>query len=81
MSAETELLDRILLLPPGDRAALARKLILSLESPDFDADADAAWDAEIVARLAQVDRGEVAPIDWRQAIDRARQSLTRPQKA
>jgi hypothetical protein len=81
MSVESELVERILHVPVGDRAALARKLILSLEPADFDADADAAWDAEIEARLAQVDRGEVAPIDCRQAVDRARQSLRRPEQA
>jgi len=62
--------------PADDRAALARKIILSLEPTDFDADPEAVWDAEIEARLAQVDRGEVTLLDWRQSIDRARRSLT-----
>ncbi len=75
MSVESELVDRVLLLPSDDRAALARKIILSLEPPQFDADAEAAWDAEIEARLAQVDRGEVTLLDWRESIDRARRAL------
>jgi hypothetical protein len=71
MSVEPELVDRILLLGQRDRAALARTIILSLEPPDFDADADSAWEAEVEARLAQVDRGEITPIDWRLSIARA----------
>jgi len=54
MSAETELIDRVLLLPEGDRAALARKIVLSLEPADFDIDAKTAWESEIEARLGQV---------------------------
>jgi putative addiction module component (TIGR02574 family) len=76
MSVEPELVDRVLLLPAGDRAALARKIILSLEPADFESDAEEAWDVEIEARLAQIDRGEVTPLDWCQAIERARASLS-----
>ena len=76
MSEESELIDRLLLLPAGDRAALARKIILSLEPANFEGDAQDAWDAEIEARLAQLDRGEVTPLDWRQAIEQARASLS-----
>jgi hypothetical protein len=49
-----------------------------VDSSEFDAEAKAAWDAEIEARLAQVDRGEVVLIDCRESIDRARHSLKRP---
>jgi putative addiction module component (TIGR02574 family) len=80
MSVEPELIDRVLLLPVGERAALARKIILSLEPTDFDSDSEAAWDAEIEARLAQVDRGEVVLIDWRESIERARRSLAHPEQ-
>jgi hypothetical protein len=79
MSVESELIDRVLLLPAGDRAALARRIILSLEPTDFDSDAEDAWNAEIEARIGQVDRGEVIPIDWRQSIERARRSLAHPE--
>jgi putative addiction module component (TIGR02574 family) len=75
MSVEPELIDRVLHLPAVDRASLARKIILSLEPADFDPDAEEAWNAEIESRSAQVDRGEVTPLDWRESIDRARRSL------
>jgi len=78
MSFEPELIDRVLLLPANERAALARKIILSLEPADFDPDAQDAWNVEIESRLAQVDRGEVTLLDWRESIDRARRSLAGP---
>jgi hypothetical protein len=76
MSTDSELEDRVLHLPAGDRAALALKIILSLEPPDFDADASAAWEAEIEKRAGQIDRGEVTLIDWRDSIARARRTIT-----
>ena len=77
MGLTTDLLDRILDLPPADRADLARRIILSLEEADFDADAEASWDAEIEARLSEVDRGEVKPLDSRESIKRIGDSLQR----
>ena len=80
MSIHAELIDRVLNLPPDERAELARQLILSLETVALDAgdDVDTAWEAEIDRRLAQVDRGEVALRDWRQSIERIRGTLKRP---
>jgi hypothetical protein len=75
MSAESELIDRVLLLPAGERASIARKIILSLEPAEFAPDAEDVWGAEIESRLAQVDRGEVKLLDWRQSLDRARRSV------
>jgi putative addiction module component (TIGR02574 family) len=77
MAIEMELVDRVLHLPDQERAELARQIILSLETADPDADADAAWEAEIERRAGEVDRGEVALVDWRDAIERARRSLRR----
>lgn len=44
-----------------ERAELARALVASLDGP-ADADADKAWDAEILKRLAEIDSGAVQPI-------------------
>ena len=57
-------------LPADQRAELARELILSLEGETLDSDTDAAWEAEIERRLAALDRGEVVPVDWREAVER-----------
>ena len=69
-----ELSERAKVLPPEDRARLAEELLASLEeSPS--AEVDAAWDAEIQSRIAEVEAGTVtlAPAD--QVFSRVRQSL------
>jgi len=75
MAIETDLIDRAMRLSSGDRAELARQLLLSLEPTPLDVDADQAWEVEIEKRLAALDRGEVTPVEWRDAVDRARASL------
>ena len=77
MAADTDIVNRALSLPPDARGELARKLILSLDDEPFDQDADDLWAVEIEARLRQVDRGEVTPLDWRESVERARQALRR----
>jgi hypothetical protein len=54
---------------------LARELILSLEGQELDPGAQAAWEAEIDRRLEALDRGEVMPVDWRDAVERIRKNL------
>jgi len=75
MSIEADLLTRVLNLPPDKRAELARRLLISLERPDFDADVEASWVAEVEARLAAADLDESSLIEWRPALDRIRKSL------
>jgi putative addiction module component (TIGR02574 family) len=64
-----EILHEALELPPDERAALAGSLIESLDE-GFDADAEAAWDAEIARRVAGIDAGAVRLIPWADARDR-----------
>jgi putative addiction module component (TIGR02574 family) len=64
-----EILHEALELPPDERAALAGSLIESLDE-GFDADAEAAWDAEIARRVAEIDAGAVRLIPWADARDR-----------
>ena len=78
MAIKQELVSTALDLPADDRAELARQLILSLEPLEVDADADAAWEVEIESRLQAIDRGEIASVDWRKSIERARASLSKP---
>lgn len=56
-----QLLEEALRLPDEERAALAGELIQSLDS-EIDADAEAAWSAEIRARLERVDAGTAKTI-------------------
>jgi len=46
-----------LVIPPDQRVSLAYRLVVSVES-DPEPGADAAWDAEIAARIARFDAGE-----------------------
>jgi putative addiction module component (TIGR02574 family) len=67
MNADTEkLLAEALKLPPEARAALAGSLLDSLDRRP-DPDAEAAWEAEIAHRLADLDAGEVETIPWSEA--------------
>jgi hypothetical protein len=67
----------VLELPADKRAELARRPLISLEHPDFDADVEEAWAAEVEARLAAADRDEPSLVDWRPAVDRMPWSLDR----
>lgn len=75
MPIDSDLLLRALEMPVRERAELARRLLLSLETADFDADIEEAWAEEIEARLSAVDRGDSVPVEWQPAMDRIRSSL------
>jgi putative addiction module component (TIGR02574 family) len=64
-----DILKQALRLPPEARAALAGSLIDSLDEP-LDLDAESAWEAEIAARIQEIDEGKVTLIPW--AVARAR---------
>ncbi len=66
MSAAT-LIDQALELPIDERADLARRLLLSLESEPFDDNADSLWLDELGKRIKRMDNGESRTLDWRQA--------------
>ena len=61
-----QLPDAALQLSREERAALAGELIQSLDT-EVDADAEAAWSAEIHARLARVDAGLAKTVPWSEA--------------
>jgi putative addiction module component (TIGR02574 family) len=61
-----KLIDEALKLPPEARAALAGTLIESLDEA-VDEDAAAAWEAEIAARVRELDAKSVKPIPWKEA--------------
>ncbi len=69
-----ELSERAKVLPPEDRARLAEELLASPEeSPS--AEVDAAWDAEIRKRIAEVEVGTAALRPADEVFSRVRQSL------
>ena len=73
LAAET--LQNLLRLPPTDRAALALGLLQSLTPADVEQFTAAAWPQELASRLAAVDRGEFAPGEGRDVLERVRREL------
>jgi putative addiction module component (TIGR02574 family) len=61
-----ELLQEALLLPEGERAGLAARLIDSLD-PGADEGVEAAWDEEVRERLRELDEGSVRAVPWHEA--------------
>lgn len=61
-------------LSPDERADLADRLWISVAEQD---DIDAAWDAEIERRIAQLDAGEVERVPWETVIADLRAQLKR----
>jgi len=78
MSGST--LDKVrseaLRLSEAERAELAHSLVQSLDGP-ADPDAQSAWDAEIVRRLAEVDAGTAELIDREEMRRRMRARMSR----
>jgi putative addiction module component (TIGR02574 family) len=61
-------------LPRHQRLALAR-LLIELDDPGSDADVEAAWEAEIQARLRAVKEGRVQGIPYEQVLARVDRRL------
>lgn len=57
------ILIEALQLPVQERAALASRLLASLDER-VDEGVDAAWDQEIAKRLKEIDSGEVEMVPW-----------------
>jgi len=61
-------LEEAMALEDADREELVERLVDTL-APSMDADYVDAWQAEIQSRIEQVERGEVTPIPWKQALE------------
>ena len=73
METQLEVLEsEALKLTPGERAALAQRLLASL---DEDAEIEEAWAAEVGRRIADVERGAVQVIPIAEALARVRAAL------
>jgi len=75
-----QLLDAALQLSSEERAALAGELIQSLDT-EVDPDVEAAWSAEIHARLTRVDAGLAKTIPWSEARRRIHAAAGRGSQA
>jgi hypothetical protein len=75
MASPSEVLNAALTLSSDQRAEVAHKLLLSLESDDFDADVDIAWAEEIQRRRQAIRDGSVVLRDWNVALSEIRQAL------
>ncbi|MBI3128238.1 MAG: addiction module protein [Candidatus Tectomicrobia bacterium] len=64
--------EEALKLTPGERAALAQRLLASL---DEDTGIEEDWAAEVERRIAEVERGAVPLIPIAEALAQARASL------
>lgn len=71
---QDKLLREALSLPPEERAALAAKLIESLDGEVVDDDAEAAWAAEIERRVKEIRAGTARTIPWEEARARIQQA-------
>ena len=70
----SELSQRARALAPEDRARLAEELLASLEG-DVDPEFEAAWDAELRRRVAEIDSGAVKLVPADEVFARVRGSL------
>jgi putative addiction module component (TIGR02574 family) len=69
-----ELLKKALTLSDHERAELAASLIDSLDTT-IDTDAEAAWQAEVVRRLNDIEAGKVKTIPWEEVRSKGRKLL------
>lgn len=73
MQTQLEILEtEALRLTPSERAALAQRLLASL---DDDAEIEEAWAAEIERRIAEVESGAVQVVPIAEALARVRAAL------
>ncbi len=69
-----ELSQRARELASEDRARLAEELLASLEG-ELEPEVDAAWDAELMKRISEVDSGAVKLLPADEVFARVRRSL------
>jgi putative addiction module component (TIGR02574 family) len=81
MSTVDDIRNQALELSPEDRARLARDLLLSLEPETRQEESESAWAGEIEARSAAVARGEFTASDWRESLERIRETLSKRRRS
>ena len=77
MTTAEQVLNEAMKLSDRERAHVATELLRSLDPPGEDlseAEWADAWSAELSSRIAAVERGEYADGDWRDVLERVRNS-------
>jgi putative addiction module component (TIGR02574 family) len=69
MNSLNEVLNTALALNEKERAIIAEKILLSLDT-DIDAQSEKKWQEEIVNRINEIDNGKVNLISWEEAKKR-----------
>lgn len=64
-----DLLEKALALPEGERIAIVRVLIESLDE-SADVDVERAWEEEIARRIASLDSGKARTVSWKEVQER-----------
>lgn len=67
------ILTQALQMPPKERAAVAERLIASLDA-EIDWDVEVAWQQEVQRRIDEIDKGEVVCLPWEQVLQRLREN-------
>jgi len=74
MSTTVEsILAQAMQMPAQDRAAIAERLISSLDT-ETDWDVEIAWQQEVQRRVDEVERGEVVCLPWEQILQQLRKN-------
>jgi len=74
MSTAEEVRSQALGLPPGQRASLARDLLLSLETEEFEADTQQAWAREAEERAETLCTRRHCRSPMAESVERIRRS-------
>lgn len=69
MNSFNEVLNSALLLDEKERALIAEKIILSLDSK-IDLDSEEYWQTEIANRVKEIDNGYLNLVEWEEAKKR-----------
>lgn len=75
MTALEELRNRAMTLPTGERAELAKDLLVSLDPGMTQEDVDAAWADVAIMRKKAFDAGQTTARDWRDSVARVQALL------
>jgi putative addiction module component (TIGR02574 family) len=75
-SQAKKLYDELLALPEHERMALMQALSDSFEPTAVRLPAE--WEAEVSSRIAEIESGEVQPVEWADVEAKIRATLGRP---
>lgn len=77
MNPKADVLAEALKLPAEERAALAAKLVTSLETAEPSEEVERAWSEELERRIADVDAGSAQLVPWEEVRARIQARLKR----